>query len=42
MPDDAVAAHKGGIADALAAGYALLEKGASAIDAGKPLCVDGR
>jgi beta-aspartyl-peptidase (threonine type) len=33
MPDDAVAAHEAGIADALAAGYALLEKGASAVDA---------
>lgn len=33
MPDDAVAAHEGGIANALAAGYALLEKGASAVDA---------
>ena len=33
MPDDAVAAHETGIANALAAGYALLEKGASAVDA---------
>ena len=33
MPDDAVAAHKTGIANALAAGYALLEKGAGAVDA---------
>jgi beta-aspartyl-peptidase (threonine type) len=33
MPDDAVAAHENGIANALAAGYALLEKGASAVDA---------
>jgi beta-aspartyl-peptidase (threonine type) len=33
MPDDAVAAHEDGIANALAAGYALLEQGASAIDA---------
>src|ERR1700733_9132729 len=33
MPDDAVAAHEDGIANALAAGYALLEKGASAVDA---------
>ena len=33
MPDDAVAAHEAGIANALAAGYALLEKGASAVDA---------
>jgi L-asparaginase / beta-aspartyl-peptidase len=33
MPDDAVVAHENGIANALAAGYALLEKGASAVDA---------
>jgi L-asparaginase / beta-aspartyl-peptidase len=33
MPDDAVAAHEDGIATALAAGYALLEQGASAVDA---------
>lgn len=33
MPDDAVAAHETGIANALAAGYALLERGASAVDA---------
>jgi len=33
MPDDAVAAHEDGIANALAAGYALLENGASAVDA---------
>ena len=33
MPDDAVAAHEAGIANALAAGYALLEKGESAINA---------
>ncbi len=33
MPDDAVVAHEVGIANALAAGYALLEKGASAVDA---------
>lgn len=33
MPDDAVAAHEAGIANALAAGYALLEKGAAAVDA---------
>jgi L-asparaginase / beta-aspartyl-peptidase len=33
MPDDAVAAHEAGIANALAAGYALLEKGASSVDA---------
>src|SRR3979490_2962764 len=33
MPDDAVAAHEDGIANALAGGYALLEKGASAVDA---------
>ena len=33
MPDDAIAAHERGIADALTAGYALLERGASAVDA---------
>jgi beta-aspartyl-peptidase (threonine type) len=33
MPDDAVAAHENGIANALAVGYALLEEGASAVDA---------
>jgi beta-aspartyl-peptidase (threonine type) len=33
MPDDAIAAHEAGIANALAAGYALLEKGATAVDA---------
>jgi L-asparaginase / beta-aspartyl-peptidase len=33
MPDDAVAAHERGIADALAAGYSLLERGGSAVDA---------
>src|SRR5271167_159678 len=33
MPDDAVAAHEDGIANALAAGYALLERGAAAVDA---------
>ena len=33
MPDDAVAAHERGVANALAAGYALLERGASAVDA---------
>jgi len=33
MPDDAVAAHEQGIAAALHAGYALLERGASAVDA---------
>src|ERR1700678_4125831 len=33
MPDDAIAAHEGGIANALAAGYTLLEQGASAVDA---------
>ena len=33
MPDDAVVAHEVGMANALAAGYALLEKGASAVDA---------
>jgi beta-aspartyl-peptidase (threonine type) len=33
MPDDAVAAHEAGIANALAAGYSLLERGAAAVDA---------
>ncbi len=33
MPDDAVAAHEAGITNALATGYALLERGASAVDA---------
>ncbi len=33
MPDDQIAAHEHGIANALAAGYALLERGASAVDA---------
>jgi beta-aspartyl-peptidase (threonine type) len=33
MPDDAVAAHEAGIANALAAGYTLLERGATAVDA---------
>ena len=33
MPDDAVTAHEDGIANALAAGYMLLEQGASSIDA---------
>src|SRR6201991_714957 len=33
MPDDAIAAHEAGIANALKAGYALLEKGATAVDA---------
>jgi beta-aspartyl-peptidase (threonine type) len=33
MPDDAIAAHEAGIANALAAGYALLEQGATAVDA---------
>src|SRR6201996_6395893 len=33
MPDDAVAAHEKGIANALAAGYAVLEKGGSAVSA---------
>src|SRR4030088_1728607 len=33
MPDDAVAAHEDGIANAVAAGYALLERGATAVDA---------
>lgn len=33
MPDEAIAAHEAGIADALAAGYNLLERGGSAMDA---------
>ena len=33
MPDDAVAAHEHGIANALATGYALLKQGATAVDA---------
>jgi beta-aspartyl-peptidase (threonine type) len=33
MPDNAVTAHEDGVAQALAVGYALLEKGASAVDA---------
>src|SRR3984893_14192765 len=33
MPDDAIVDHEVGIANALAAGYALLERGASAVDA---------
>ena len=33
MPDDVVAAHEAGIANALAAGFDLLERGASAVDA---------
>jgi beta-aspartyl-peptidase (threonine type) len=33
MPDDGIAAHEAGIANALAAGYALLERGATAVDA---------
>src|ERR1700723_372715 len=33
MPDDVVADHERGIGNALAAGYALLAKGASAVDA---------
>jgi L-asparaginase / beta-aspartyl-peptidase len=33
MPDDAIAAHEDGIAHALAAAYALLERGATAVDA---------
>ncbi|MGD0443143.1 MAG: isoaspartyl peptidase/L-asparaginase [Edaphobacter sp.] len=33
MPDDAIAAHEDGVSHALAVGYALLEKGASAVDA---------
>jgi len=33
MPDEAVAAHEAGIANALAAGYAVLDKNGSAVDA---------
>jgi L-asparaginase / beta-aspartyl-peptidase len=33
MPDDAIAAHEDGIANALAVGYALLERGGTAVDA---------
>jgi beta-aspartyl-peptidase (threonine type) len=33
MPGDAVAAHEAGVANALAAGYTLLERGATAVDA---------
>jgi beta-aspartyl-peptidase (threonine type) len=33
MPDDGIAAHETGIGNALAAGYALLERGATAVDA---------
>lgn len=33
MPDDAIDAHEMGIQSALAAGYALLERGATAVDA---------
>src|SRR6201993_2158463 len=33
MPDDSVAAHEAGIANALRTGYGLLEQGASAVDA---------
>jgi L-asparaginase / beta-aspartyl-peptidase len=33
IPDDMVDAHQRGVSNALAAGYALLEKGASAVDA---------
>ncbi len=33
MPDDAIADHENGIANALAAGYSLLERGSSAVDA---------
>ena len=33
MPDDAIDAHEEGIRHALAAGYALLERGASSVDA---------
>ena len=33
MPDDAVAAHERGVANALAAGWAVLEKNGSALDA---------
>jgi beta-aspartyl-peptidase (threonine type) len=33
MPDDSVVAHEAGVANALRAGYALLERGAPAVDA---------
>jgi beta-aspartyl-peptidase (threonine type) len=33
MPDDAIAAHEAGIANALTTGYDLLEQGATAVDA---------
>ena len=33
MPDDAIAAHENGVANALTAGYAELERGGSAVDA---------
>jgi beta-aspartyl-peptidase (threonine type) len=33
MPDDAIAAHENGIANALAAGYAVLESGGTAVSA---------
>jgi L-asparaginase / beta-aspartyl-peptidase len=33
MPDDAVAAHENGIRNALAAGYAVLERGGTAVEA---------
>jgi beta-aspartyl-peptidase (threonine type) len=33
MPDDAIAAHQVGVANALAAGYALLERGGTSVDA---------
>ncbi len=33
MPDDAIADHEAGIANALMAGYSLLERGATAVDA---------
>ena len=33
MPDDAIAAHENGIANALAAGYAILEAGGTAVSA---------
>ncbi|MBB5057078.1 beta-aspartyl-peptidase (threonine type) [Granulicella aggregans] len=33
MPDDAIAAHENGIANALAAGYAILEEGGTAVSA---------
>jgi beta-aspartyl-peptidase (threonine type) len=33
IPDDLVEAHRQGVSNALAAGYALLEKGASSVDA---------